>query len=210
MVNKEQVEGKPRIFKKAKVVIDYILTKTMDKPFDRIFKIIGWSIISFCIYYWIYFFIIVKIFEPLLYTTYITSILIGLTLITGLKSTFFNSFTSITFYGFLNVTLFMIPLVDDIFSLIVGPVLHGAIAGFQLFLILHKKAPICTRFLLIGMLFYLTFMSSYDSFHRFNIITGLERLVPTSFTVAYSFYALIFSVVAIYFYKKKYGIIVEN
>ena len=52
-------------------------------------------------------------------------------------------------------------------------------------------------------------MSSYDSFQRWDIITGLYDVVPTSFTEVYSFYMLIFSVVGIYLYKKKYGILVK-
>ncbi|TFG16164.1 MAG: hypothetical protein EU531_07320 [Promethearchaeota archaeon] len=103
----------------------------------------------------------------------------------------------------------MFSQVVDIFSLIVGPILHLAIGIFQLFVILHKKIPISKRNLLWSFLLFLIFTSSYDSFQRWDIITGLYEVVPTSFTEVYSFYMLIFSVVGIYLYKKKYGILVK-
>ncbi|MFX0058807.1 MAG: hypothetical protein ACFE85_04960 [Candidatus Hodarchaeota archaeon] len=181
-----------------------------EKSEIKIFKLAGWIILGACILYWIFFFFIVHQYEPLLFTTYITTILIGLTCISEFKSTFLNSITGLTCYGFLNVTIAMIPNVTNILEIIVGPVLHGAIVLFQLYIIFHRKIPICRRYLIWGILFYFIFMSSYDSFHRWNIITGLESIIPTAFTMAYSFYALLFSAVLIYFYKKKYGIITDN
>jgi hypothetical protein len=103
----------------------------------------------------------------------------------------------------------MISVVVDAFSLIVGPILHLAIGLFQLFIILHQKIPISKRHLLWSFLFFLIFMSSYDNFQRWDIITGLYEIVPTSFTEVYSFYMLIFSVIGIYLYKKKFGILVR-
>jgi len=173
------------------------------------FSIIGWIIIIGCFYYWIHFFIIVRQYEPLVYTTYLTLILIGLTCIFRFESVLLNSISCITFYGFLNIAIFMISQVVDIFSLIVGPILHLLMGIFQLFIILHKKIPISKRHLFWSFLLFLIFMSSYDSFQRWDIITGLYDVVPTSFTEVYSFYMLIFSVVGIYLYKKKYGILVK-
>jgi hypothetical protein len=104
----------------------------------------------------------------------------------------------------------MIPNVRNTIDIFVGPVLHGAIVLFQLYLIFNRKIPICRRYLIWGVLFYFIFMSGYDSFQRWNIITGLVNLIPTAFTMAYAFYALIFSAVLIYFYKKKYGILIYD
>jgi len=174
-----------------------------------IFSIIGWIIFSGCIYYWIHFFFIVREYEPLVYTTYLSLILIGLTCIFKFESVLLNTISCITFYGFINISIFMISEVVDIFSLIVGPILHLSIAVFQLFIILHQKIPISKRHLLWSFLFYLIIMSSYDSFQRWDVITGLYDIVPSSFTEVYSFYLLIFSIIGIYLYKKKYGILVR-
>ncbi|MFX1269637.1 MAG: hypothetical protein ACFFAK_16880, partial [Promethearchaeota archaeon] len=78
-----------------------------------------------------------------------------------------------------------------------------------LFLVFHPKIPMSKRYLLWGVLFYLAFMASYDDYQRINIITGLEQLITTDFTKAYAFYALIITSVGIYFYKKKFGILVN-
>lgn len=173
------------------------------------FSILGLIITLGCIYYWIHFFFLFTLYEPLLYTTYLTLILIGLTCLFRFESVMLNTISCVTFYGFINIAFFMIPQVYDIFSLIVGPILHLSIGLFQLFIILHKKIPISKKYLLWAFLFFLIFMSSYDSFQRFDVITGLEHIEPTSFFVAYSFYMLIFSVLGIYLYKKKFGILVK-
>ena len=127
----------------------------------RIFKILGWIILGGCIYYWVHFFFIVRQYEPLLYTTYFTLILMGITFINEFKSTFLNSITCLTFYGFLSVTIAMFFQVNNLFSLFVGPLLHGAIGVLQLYMILHRKIPICKRYLIWGVLFYFIFI-----FHR--------------------------------------------
>lgn len=209
MKKENESNKKTEILSKIQKYAHTILVKFEERE-KRIFKIVGWIIFTACIVYWFYFFFIAHEYEPLLYTTYITTILIALTCINGFESTFLNSLTGLTCYGFLNVTLAMIPQVNNIIELFVGPVLHGAIVLFQLYIILHRKIPICRRYLIWGVLFYFIFMSSYDSFHRWNIITGLERIIPTAFTMAYAFYALLFSAVLIYFYKKRYGIITED
>ncbi|MFW9937044.1 MAG: hypothetical protein ACFFD5_05305 [Candidatus Thorarchaeota archaeon] len=209
MKKENQSNKKAEILSKIQKYAHRILVK-FEKREKRIFKITGWIILIACIIYWVFFFFIARQYEPLLYTTYITTILIALTCINEFKSTFLNSITGLTMYGFLNITIAMIPLVTNIVEAFVGPVLHGSIVVFQLYLILHRKIPICRRFLIWGVLFYFIFMSSYDSFHRWDIITGVEHVVPTAFTMAYAFYALLFSAVLIYFYKKRYGIITDN
>ncbi|MFX1355886.1 MAG: hypothetical protein ACFFA8_01255 [Promethearchaeota archaeon] len=209
MKKENESNKKAEILTKIQKYTHSVLVK-FEKREKRIFKITGWIILIACIIYWVFFFFIARQYEPLLYTTYITTILIALTCINEFKSTFLNSITGLTMYGFLNITIAMIPLVKNIVEAFVGPVLHGAIVVFQLYLILHRKIPICRRFLIWGVLFYFIFMSSYDSFHRWDIITGLEHVVPTAFTMAYAFYALLFSAVLIYFYKKRYGIITDN
>jgi hypothetical protein len=181
----------------------------IDEKVKFYFSIIGWIITIGCIYYWIHFFIIVRMYEPLVYTTYLSLVLIGFTCLFRFESVLLNSISCITFYGFIHIAIFMISQVIDLFSLIVGPVLHFSIAIFQLFIILHQKIPISKKYLLWSFLFFLIFMSSYDSFQRWDVITGLYDIIPTPFTEVYSFYMLIFSVLGIYLYKKKFGIIVK-
>lgn len=185
------------------------LKVNIDEKVKFYFSIIGWIIIIGCVYYWIHFFIIVRMYEPLVYTTYLNLILIGLTCIFRFESVLLNSISCITFYGFINIAIFMISQVNDLFSLIVGPVLHLSIAVFQLFIIFHPKIPISKQYLLWSFLLFLIFTSSYDSFQRWDVITGLYDIVPTSFTEVYSFYMLIFSVLGIYLYKRKFGILVK-
>ncbi|TFF84304.1 MAG: hypothetical protein EU552_01040 [Promethearchaeota archaeon] len=181
----------------------------IDEKIKFVFGLIGWIIIIGCVYYWVHFFIIFRQYEPLVYTTYLSLVLIGLTCIFRFESVLLNSISCITFYGFINIAVFMISQVVDIFSLIVGPILHLAIGLFQLFIILHQKIPISKRYLLWSFVFFLIFMSSYDSFQRWDVITGLYDVVPTSFTEVYSFYMLIFSILGIYLYKRKYSILVK-
>ena len=173
------------------------------------FFITGWITFIGCIYYWIHFFFIVRQYDALLYTTYLSLILISLTCIFKFESLFLNTFSCITFYGFINITISMIPVVYDIFSFIVGPILHLAIGVFQLFIVLDRKIPVSKRYLIWSFMFYLIFMSSYDSFQRWDVITGLYDVVPSSFTMAYSFYMLIFSVLGIYYYKRRYGVLLN-
>jgi len=209
MKKENESNKKAEILSKIQKYGHTILLK-FEKREKKIFKIVGWIIFGGCIIYWVFFFFIARQYEPLLYTTYITLILIALTCINEFKSIFLNSISGLTCYGFINITLAMIPQVKNIIGVFVGPVLHGVIVLFQLYIILNRKIPICRRYLIWGILFYFIFASSYDSFHRWNLVTGLENVIPTAFTMAYAFYALLFSAVLIYFYKKKYGAITEN
>ncbi|MFX1353540.1 MAG: hypothetical protein ACFFGP_06235, partial [Promethearchaeota archaeon] len=155
-----------------------------------------------------YYMFIFPLYEPVLYTTYIAILLISFTCIFKLESVFLNTITCITFFGFTTITVGLIPKVYDFFSLMVAPVLHGAIAIFQMFLVFHPKVPVSKKYLLWGVLFFSIFMVAYDDYYRFNVITILEAIgIPTSFTKAYSFYALIISAIGIYFYKKRFGIL---
>lgn len=176
----------------------------------RIIEIIGYIILAGCIYYWIHFFFIVSEYEALLYTTYFTLLLISMTCIYKFESTFLNTITSLTAYGFLNISIGFISTTVDFLSLIVGPILHGAICVFQIFIIFHHKIPISKKYILWGILFYSVFTVSYDDINRWNYITGLAPIISPSFTQVYSFYTLLLSAVGIYFYKKKYGILITD
>jgi hypothetical protein len=193
--------------------VDVILKKRVKVDIQEKLKLIlfilGWITFIGCVYYWIHFFFIVRQYETLLYTTYLSLILISLACIFKFESLFLNTFSCITFYGFINITFSMIPVVYDIFSLLVGPFLHLAIGVSQIFIVLHRKIPVSKRYLMWSFMFYLIFMSSYDSFQRWDVITGLYDVVPSSFTMAYSFYMLIFSVLGIYFYKRRYGVLLN-
>lgn len=207
----ESSEGKS-IIKKIKSFLkkrEKIKVDLFDERIKSIFQICGLIILTGCVVYWVYIMFFTKDYGALLYTTYLTIILISFTCILKLESTFLNTITCLTFYGFLNITIALIPQTKDIIFAIVGPILHGAIACFQIFLIFHPKIPISKKYLLWGVLFYFIFMPTYDDYQRFNLITGLERLITTDFTKAYAFYALLFSSIVIYLYKKRFGIIVD-
>lgn len=201
------------LFKKDSIKIDLF-----DERIKKIIQILGWLMFFACIGYWIAFMFIIQEFEAVLHTTYFTTILISFTCILKLESVFLNTISSISFYGFLTVTISLIPqsfdkflnaTPDSIAFLFVGPIYHASLAGFQVFLVFHTKIPMSKKYLLWGILFYLAFMASYDDYQRINIITGLEQLVTSDFTKAYSFYALVITSVGIYFYKKRFGILVN-
>ena len=201
------------LFKRDRIKIDLF-----DERVKKIIQILGWLIFFACVGYWIAFMFIIQEFDAVLHTTYFTTILISFTCIFKLESVFLNTISGISFYGFLTVTISLIPQtvekfanaeLDSIAFLIVGPIYHAALVSFQLFLVFHPKIPMSKRYLLWGVLFYLAFMASYDDYQRINIITGLEQLITTDFTKAYAFYALIITSVGIYFYKKKFGILVN-
>ena len=203
------------IKEKIQKILDEIEIKRVEVPSfnkleKRIIEVLGWIIFLGCLYYWIFFFFIVRIYEPLLYTTYFTMILIGFTCIFKFESTLFNTLTCITVYGFINITIGLSFTVTDILNLISGPLLHGFIAGVQLFIVLHRKIYIQRGYLMWGLLFYFIFMSSYDSFSRWNLITGLENIFSAEFTKAYSFYALWISGIVIYHYKKRFGLVIKE
>ncbi len=192
------------LFKKDRIKIDLF-----DERIKKIIQILGWLMLFACIGYWILYMFILQRFNELLETTYFTIILISFSCIFKLESVFLNTISCISFYGFLNVTILFIFTIDSIADVFVGPILHGAIACFQIFLVFHPKIPMSKRYLLWGVLFYLAFMASYDDYQRINIITGLWEVVSTDFTKAYAFYALIITSVGIYLYKKRFGILVN-
>ncbi|MFX0189090.1 MAG: hypothetical protein ACFE8A_15300, partial [Candidatus Hodarchaeota archaeon] len=84
---------------------------------------------------------------------------------------------------------------------------HGAMAGFQLYLVLHRKIALSKRYLFLGFLFYLIFMNSVDTIARLIIETKSEALFTDLMTAVFSFYILSLTCVGIYFYKKKFGIL---
>ncbi|TXT53315.1 MAG: membrane protein of unknown function [Promethearchaeota archaeon] len=179
------------------------------KEFSKSIEIAGWLIFAGCVGYFIYFFFIVQYYEPLTFTTYITLNFIAFTAIRRFTSYLFNSITCLSVYGFIVISITYIPLVDSIEILIVGPILHGAMAGFQLFLIIHKKIPMSKRYLLWGFLFYLIFLSSFDQFSRLNRLTGLDpEQYPDVFIAVVSFLGLSSAIFFIYVYKKRFGVLI--
>ncbi|MFX1256455.1 MAG: hypothetical protein ACFFAN_01225 [Promethearchaeota archaeon] len=194
----EVLENFFKILKSKKKVIK-------QKEFSIGVRIGGYIMLGLCIWYWIFFFFIVQDFEPLTYTTYLTLILISMTCIKKFESALLNSFTCITVYGFFVITLWFIPVSRDFDSLCTGPILHGVMACFQLYLVLHRKVAISKRYIIFGFLFYLIFLSNYDTFSRLTLITETQHLFPVMMTVVHSFYGLAISCVVIYFYKKRYG-----
>ena len=84
------------------------------KEFSTAVRIGGLTLLGACIWYWIFFFFIVQDFEPLVYTTYITLILISLTLINKFESVLLNSITCISVYGFITITIGLAFVVKDV------------------------------------------------------------------------------------------------
>ncbi len=207
---KEEQHGQPSPILNNYFKIEDLEPKTKvieQKEFSYGIKFMGFLVLACCIGYFIYFGFITFNFEPLTYTTFLTLILISFTLINKFESVFLNSITSISAYGFSLVTLGLILVVKDIPSLIVGPILHGIMAGFQLYLIIHKKIAVSKRYLIWGLLFYLIFLSSFDSLSRLTDMTGTSRFLPEIWTTVHTFYALLISTFVIYYYKKQYGIL---
>lgn len=192
--------------------------KLFDERIKRMFQIAGWFIFIGCVIYWIYFmFFSVEAdrYKALLFTTYFTILLISFACIFKLESVFFNTITCLPFFGFLNITIGLIPQVQGstslevFYSIMSAPVLHGVITTFQLFLVFHPKVPISKKYLLWGLLFYIIFIVSYDDFYRFTYLIGLGETFPSDFTKAYAFYALLFSAIFIYYFKKRFGLMVD-
>ncbi len=177
------------------------------KEFSTGVRVGGIALLGICIWYWIWFFFIVQKLEPLTYSAYITMILVALTLINKFESVLLNSITSITVYGFIMISIGSIRVASDIYSFFTGPILYGLIAGFQLFLVFHPKIAVSKRYMFWGFLFYLLFISSFESFSHVNVIIGTEEFFPELLTAVFSFYILGITFIVIYFYKKKYGIL---
>ncbi len=177
------------------------------KEFSTGVRIGGIALLGICIWYWIWFFFIVQQLEPLTYSVYITMILVALTLINKFESVLLNSITSITVYGFIMISIGSIRVATDIYSFFTGPVLYGLVASFQLFLVFHRKIAVSKRYMFWGFLFYLLFISSFESFSHINVIIGTEDIFPELATAVLSFYILGITFIVIYFYKKKFGIL---
>ncbi|MGV9204114.1 MAG: hypothetical protein ACOC44_08885 [Promethearchaeia archaeon] len=177
------------------------------KHFSRGVEIAGWTILVGCVWYFIYFSLILQEFIHLTHTTYITLILIGLTCVNKFESVLLNSATSISVYGFIVISFWFLDVSDTIPAFIGGPLLHGAMGVFQLFLILHPRIPMSKRYLIWGFLFYLIYLGSYDTYERLNIITGQADFVSELMTMVHGFYTFSLSLLGIYLYKKRYGIL---
>lgn len=170
-------------------------------------KIFGFILLSLCIGYWIYNFFIVGDFVSLTHTTYLTMILISLTCINRFESVLLNSFTSISSIGFLLISIFLINSTKDIYTALGGPILHGLMAAFQLYLVINKKIPVSKRYLIIGYLFFIFFLSSYDNFGRLIEITETGTVFTELMVLVQTFYIFSLSTILIYYIKKKYGML---
>ena len=170
-------------------------------------QVIGWTLFSFCVYRWIMYFFIYEYYRSLTHTTYLTLILISLTCINKFESILLNSAVSMSFLLFIIVSVLFVSLASDVPTFIEGVVLHGVIAAFQIYIVLNKKIAISKKYLLWGFLLYLIFISSYDSFAR--IIAAVEMSEDTSIIkmIVQVFYVLSISTILVYFYKKKFGIL---
>ena len=183
-------------------------TKVIDQyEFSVGVKIFGYILLGLCIGYWIYNFFIIGDIVSLTHTTYLTLILISLTCINRFESVLLNSVTSISSIGFLLISIFLINSTKDIYTALGGPILHGLMAAFQLYLVINKKIPVSKRYLIIGYLFYIFFLSSYDNFGRLIEITETGSVFTELMVLVQTFYLFSLSTIAIYFLKKKYGML---
>ena len=170
-------------------------------------KIFGYILLGLCIGYWIYNFFIIGDIVSLTHTTYLTLILISLTCINRFESVLLNSVTSISSIGFLLISIFLINSTKDIYTALGGPILHGLMAAFQLYLVINKKIPVSKRYLIIGYLFYIFFLSSYDNFGRLIEITETSSVFTELMVLVQTFYLFSLSTIVIYYIKKKYGML---
>jgi hypothetical protein len=170
-------------------------------------KIFGYILLGLCIIYWIYNFFIIGDIVSLTHTTYLTLILISFTCINKFESVLLNSFTSISSVGFLLISIFLINSTKDIYTALGGPILHGLMATFQLYLVINKKIPLSKRYLIIGYLFYIFFLSSYDNFGRLIEITETGTVFTELMVLVQTFYLFSLSTITIYYIKKKYGML---
>ncbi|TFG06620.1 MAG: hypothetical protein EU539_07155 [Promethearchaeota archaeon] len=177
------------------------------KEFSTGVKVFGFALLSLCVFYWIYFFFIAQDLIPLTHTTYLTLILISLSCINKFESAFLNSFLAVSSMGFFLISVFLLNSIKDTYSLLGGPVLHFAMAGFQLFIVLHKRIPASKRYLLIGFIFYIIYLSNYDNYSRLIEITNMKAIYTELMTSIQIFYVFILCAIGVYFYKKKYGIL---
>lgn len=170
-------------------------------------KIFGYILLGLCVGYWIYNFFIIGDIVSLTHTTYLTLILISFTCINKFESVLLNSFTSISSVGFLLISIFLINSTKDIYTALGGPILHGLMATFQLYLVINKKIPVSKRYLIIGYLFYIFFLSSYDNFGRLIDITETGTVFTELMVLVQTFYLFSLTTIGIYYLKKKNGML---
>jgi hypothetical protein len=178
-----------------------------DNRYIIFIQILGWGLLCFCIYLWIYNFLIIEVYKRTTHTTYITLILISFTCINKLESALFNSLSLVTFFLFIIMTIIFIPLATDFNSLMAGVILHGFIAGFQAYLFFNNKISISKKYLLWGFLFYVIFINLYDSYARIHAAIEMDNQLTIIMTQIIIFYTLALSIIGIYLYKKRFGII---
>lgn len=192
-VNYRELEPKMRVLEKRIFLI--------------IVQVIGWVLFLFCVYRWIIYFFIYEYYRSLTHTTFLTLILISLTCINKLESTLLNSAVSMSFLLFIIVSILFVSLATDVVTFIEGVVLHGAIAAFQSYLVLNKKIAISKKYLLWSFLLYLIFISSYDSFARIIAAIDMSEEASIIKMTVQVFYILGISTILVYFFKKRFGIL---
>jgi hypothetical protein len=111
-----------------------------------------------------------------------------------------------SFLLFIIVSILFISLATDMQTFIEGVVLHGIIAVFQIYLVINKKIAISKKYLLWSFLLYLIFISSYDSFSRIIAAIDKNEQTPIIKMTVQIFYVLSISTILVYFFKKKFGI----
>jgi len=173
------------------------------KEFSTGVRVFGVGLLGLCVVYWIYFFFIARDYVPLTHTTYLTLILISLTCINKFESALLNSFVSVSSIGFMLISLILINTSKDIYSWIGGPILHGVMASFQIYIVLNKKVYTSKRYLLIGFLFYIIFLSNYDNYSRLIEITNMGDFYTELSAAVNIFYIFILTAIFTYFYKKR-------
>ncbi len=177
------------------------------KGFLILIQLIGWALFGFCVYRWITYFFIYEYYRSLTHTTYLTLIIISLTCINKFESPLLNSAASMSFLLFIIVSVIFVSLATDIFTFIDGVVLHGAIAAFQMYILLNKKIVVSKKYLLWSFLLYLIFISSYDSFARIIAAIDMNEETSSIKMTVQIFYALCISTMLVYVIKKKCGIL---
>lgn len=177
------------------------------KEYSTGVRAFGVGMLGLCVVYWIYFFFIAQDYVPLTHTTYLTLILISLTCINKFESVLLNSFVSVSSIGFLLISLFLINSAKNIYIWIGGPILHGVMATFQIYIVLNKKIYTSKRYLLIGFLFYMIFLSNYDDYSRLIEITEMGDIITELSVVVQIFYLFILTAIFTYFYKKRFRVL---
>ncbi|TFG06619.1 MAG: hypothetical protein EU539_07150 [Promethearchaeota archaeon] len=192
---------------RTSAIIDTRIIVINSRRYSLLIQIIGFIILCFCISIWFYHFLIIQNYRRLTHTTYISLIIISIVCLNKFESTFFNSLSILTIFVLVIATVLFIPTTKDLTSLMSGVVLHGIILVIQAFLLLNPKVAISKRYLLWSFLFYLIFVSCFDSYARIHAALKIEGEISELMTAVVIFYMLVLSTMGIYYWKKKFGML---